>query len=106
MATTPVLDITPELLERVRHGPVPVERDGRTVAVLVSPEEHEALQLARDEQATERWLERTLADPDGLARLRAEAQKALDSIERHGTVDGPTFMARLEAKYRGMARAR
>jgi len=107
MATTttdPV--ITPELLERLRHGPVPIERDGETVAVLVSAEEHAALELAREERETDELFNRALADPKALAWLRAEVQKGLDSIDAGRTVDAEETFARLEAKYRKMAEER
>lgn len=104
--TTTAPEITPELLERLRHGPVPIERDGETVAVLVSAEEHAALELAREERETDELFNRALGDPTALAWLRAEVQKGLDSIDAGRTVDGPAFMDALVEKYRKMAEER
>ena len=103
MSTETVADISPELLEKARHAPVPIERDGEVVAVVVSAEEFGQLFTALDDREMEPWFEAVAANPRALAWMRAEVEKGLESIDRDGTVDAHEATRRLIDKYRQMA---
>lgn len=51
-------------------------------------------------EASDALWERVLRDPAATARLEGMIQVGRDSIERAGTVDGPTAIAALRAKHR------